>query len=367
MHEYNHSMTEPQVNALPATPEAITAGWLARVLDVPVESVEVLERHSGTTGRALLRVVWGGGVQRPGRLFAKLPPPDAVQARMVSSTDMGRREARFYAGLAPGAPVRVPRAYWSGWGTEPSGYLILLEDLAGSGCDFPRGSDPAILDYVRMLMDELARLHAHFHDWPLRFAARSPWVGPSMRNDWGRRLVQVGLETFRDEASREFAQLGELYVAHMEVCNELMDRGPHTLIHGDCHLGNLFRDRCNGDRPGFLDWACVAHGPGLRDVAYFLCNSIAPELRRREERALLERYRAGLAAGGVAVPPFEETWRDYRLLALASWVSATATAAVGGRMQPLRIGLRAIERTTAAAQDLGTLSLLRAELGNPAV
>lgn len=356
-------MNDQQVEALPATPEEITPDWLSKALGARADSVEILDRHSGTTGRALLRVVWAAGAQHPERIFAKLPPADATQARMVSSTDMGRREARFYAQLAREAPVRLPEALWSGWGEKPSEYLMLLEDLVGAGCDFPRGSDPAILEFSGALMDELARLHAHFHDWSQRFQTRHTWVQPPMRNEWGRRLVRAGLEAFREEAPPEFAALGELYVAHMEACNELMDRGPHTLIHGDCHLGNLFRDRRKGDRPGFLDWACVSHGPGLRDVAYFLCNSIAPELRRREERTLLERYRAGLEAGGVAVPPFEESWRDYRLLALASWVSATTTAAVGNRMQPLRIGLRAIERTQAAVQDLETLPLLRAELG----
>jgi len=350
------------LNELPATPEAITPEWISKTLAAKAESVDLLDCNSGTTGRALLRVVWAEGAQHPERIFVKLPPVDATQARMVSSTDMGRREARFYAQLASASPLRLPRALWSGWGEKPAEYLMLLEDLGGSGCDFPRGSDPAILEFIGALMDELARLHARFHDWPQRFAPRYPWVAAPMRNEWGRRLVQTGLDAFREQAPPEFAALGELYVAHMEACNDLMDRGPHTLVHGDCHLGNLFRDRRDGDRPGLLDWACAAHGPGLRDVAYFLCNSIAPELRRREERGLLDRYRAGLQAGGVVVPSFEDTWRDYRLLALASWVSATTTAAVGSRMQPLRIGLRAIERTTAAVQDLETLPLLRAEL-----
>jgi len=45
---------------------------------------------------------------------------------MVDATDMGRREARFYSGLAEAVPVRVPRALWSGWGERSSQYLMLL-------------------------------------------------------------------------------------------------------------------------------------------------------------------------------------------------------------------------------------------------
>jgi aminoglycoside phosphotransferase (APT) family kinase protein len=180
-----------------------------------------------------------------------------------------------------------------------------------------------------------------------------------MRNEWGRLLVQAGLDAFRDVSPPEFAAIGELYVAHMEAFNDWMDGGPHTLIHYDCHLGNLFRD---GSRPGFLDWACVAHAPGMRDVGYFLCNSLPTELRRKEERDLLQRYRVALAAAGSEVPRFDEIWRDYRRFALTSWVAATTTAAAGSRMQPIEIGLRAMERTNAAVRDLDSLSLLREAL-----
>ena len=352
------------IGRLPETPEQISSEWLSAAIasvhpGARAVSVELVAAHSGTTGRALLRVAWAPGTALPERVFVKLPPSDATQRSMVDATDMGRREARFYAGLSREVPVRVPGAIWSGWGDESSQYLMLLEDLAASGCDFPLSNDPAILDFARALMDELARLHGHFAGWS-RFARAHPWVDQTMRNEWGRMLVQAGLDTFRDASPPEFAAIGEIYVAHMEAWNDWLDRGPHTLIHGDCHLGNLFRD---GTRPGFLDWACLAHAPGMRDVAYFLTNSLPTSLRQKEERDLLMRYRYGLAASGVKPPPFDETWRDYRRFALVSWVAATTTAAAGSRMQPIEIGMRAMARTNAAVRDLDSLSLVREELG----
>jgi aminoglycoside phosphotransferase (APT) family kinase protein len=348
---------------LPTTAEAITPGWLGEVLGSSgprVAAVEVAGAHSGTTGRAMLRVRWeppDAGL--PERIFAKLPPDDAIQRQMVAATDMGRREARFYADLARAVPVRVPAPLWAGWGPDSSQYLMLLEDLAASGCDFPTAADPGLLDFTRAVVEELARLHARFADWP-RFAASHPWVAGAMRNEWGRLLVQAGLDAYRDGMPPEFAAIGELYVAHMEAINDWLDRGPHTLVHGDCHLGNLFRDR---SRPGFLDWACTSHAPGLRDVAYFLCNSIPVEMRRKEERDLLARYREALRAAGAAVAPLDATWRDYRRLSLTSWVAATATAAAASRMQPIEVGLRAMKRTNAAAADLELVPLLREALG----
>ena len=101
----------------------------------------------------------------------------------------------------------------------------------------------------------------------------------------------------------------------------------------------------------------------MGDVAYFLCNSLPIELRRKEERDLLRRYRDGLDAAGAEVPTFDETWRDYRRFALYSWVSAATTAAAGSRMQPIEVGMRAMERTNAAVRDLDSLSLLRESVG----
>ena len=136
--------------------------------------------------------------------------------------------------------------------------------------------------------------------------------------------------------------------------------GAPTLIHGDSHLGNLLLD---GEEIGFLDWACTAKAPGIRDVGYFLSNSIPTELRRDQERELLTRYLASLERAGGTPTSFEEAWREYRLHVASGWVAATVTAAAGSRMQALEIGLRSMKRATAAIADLETPELLGRELG----
>lgn len=345
---------------IPTTPEAIDAAWLSEALGARARRVELVGAHSGTTGRAQLQVDWEPGAKLPTRIFAKLPPTDATQRQMSAETDMGRHEARFYAHLAEQVPVRVPAPLWSGWGDDPLEYLMLLEDLAESGCRFPAGGEEDHLHYLRALMGEMAALHARYWGWPEPVAAAQPWVRRYGRSEWGRILVQSALDQFRDSQPPEFAAIAEIYLDRRDAFNEWLDEGPHTLVHGDSHLGNLFAD---GPRPGFLDWACVAHAPGMRDVAYHLCNSVPGELRRREERDLLERYRAGLEAAGVAQPPFEETWRDYRRMALTSWIAAVTTAAAGSRMQSIEVGQRAMRRSNEAVRELDSLGLLREALG----
>jgi hypothetical protein len=100
----------------------------------------------------------------------------------------------------------------------------------------------------------------------------------------------------------------------------------------------------------------------MRDVAYFLCNSLPTAVRRAEEDALIARYRGALAARGVTLD--EPTARDqYRLFSVYSWIAATTTAAMGSKWQPIEVGRSATERTTQALVDLDVLGLLRERLG----
>jgi aminoglycoside phosphotransferase (APT) family kinase protein len=171
--------------------------------------------------------------------------------------------------------------------------------------------------------------------------------------------VQSAIDQFADELPREFRQLGELYIDRVRDIGSLWNQGERTLIHGDDHIGNLFVD---DGRTGFYDWAVASRYPGMRDVAYFLCNSLPTEVRRTEEDALLSRYRHGLAARGVVLDA-DLAREQYRLFSVYSWIAATTTAAMGSRWQPEEVGRRATERTTQAIIDLDVLDLLRERLG----
>ena len=136
-------------------------------------------------------------------------------------------------------------------------------------------------------------------------------------------------------------------------------RASCTLIHGDTHSGNLFVD---DGHTGFYDWAVVGRGPGMRDVAYFLCNSLPTEVRRAEEDDLLARYRSALAVCGVTLD--ERTAADqFRLFSVYSWIAAASTAAMGSQWQPIEIGHAAMVLTTTAIEDLGAVELLEERLG----
>jgi Ser/Thr protein kinase RdoA (MazF antagonist) len=161
------------------------------------------------------------------------------------------------------------------------------------------------------------------------------------------RFGELVPEPLRAQARFVSAQRGRLEAE--------WSRPPLTLIHGDAHAGNLFFD---GAEVGFLDWQVAQQGQGMRDVTYFLANSLAVETRRAHGEALIRVYLSALAEAGGPALPFSAAWEQHRLHALYAWISTIVTAAaVTLQREPIvRAGL---ERAGAAVMDLDSLGALR--------
>ena len=350
-------MTEPLV--VPVEVDELTAVWFSAALSLDVERVEVLERHSGTTGR--VRLALHGGAEVPERVFVKLPPFDAEQRVFVNQVGMGVTEARFYGELAGEVGLRVPIPWYSAY-SDDDRYVMVLEDLESAGCRFPTQGDADIEFRARDIVEQLARLHARYWESD-RFEPGGDlaWLAPKAtgRGDGGATFVQMAVDAYADRLPDGFRPLAEFYLQRSRDILPLYREGERTLVHGDPHLGNLFVD---GERTGFLDWAVIARAPGIRDVAYVLCNSIPTEVRRTHERDLVARYCELLAQSGIRLS-VEDAWEQYRLFCLYAWVAATSTVGMGSKWQPEHIGLGGTTRATLAAVDLGVLDLLETRLG----
>jgi hypothetical protein len=346
---------------LPLDVADLTADWFSAALGRDVTSVEVLDRSSGTTGRA--HVALAGDPSVPPTVFVKLPPFDERQREFVTSVGMGVAEARFYRDLAPEIPVRIPGVWFAD--TEGDGYVMVLEDLVLGGCRFPHPKDDDIAWRARDIVEQMAALHARFWESP-RFDGDGDlaWLAPKGTGSagGGATFVKMAVDAVGDRLPAEFHRLADIYISRNDDIVALWNSGPRTLVHGDPHLGNLFVDRVGGDTTGFLDWAMIGRSPGLRDVAYVMCNSIPAEVRAADERALIDRYCELLGEAGVDLDA-ETAWEQYRLFAVYSWVSATSTAGMGSKWQPLHIGLGGTKRATAACDQLGCVDLLERLLG----
>ncbi len=325
---------------------------------VEVAEVEMLEQHSGTTGRLRLGLAYAPGPVGPESVFVKLPPFDESQRKLVAATDMGRREARFYEGPAHETPLRIPVAHFAAHGDDPTEYVMVLEDLKATGCRFANRLEPLGGDQGGRLIEGLARLHARFWN-DTRFGDELSWVRPAMRGSYGARLVASAREQFADQFPPVFTDLCLLYEEHHERINELLDDGEQTLIHGDTHSGNQFMD---GDVVGLYDWAVISRSPGIRDVAIYLGNSCPTDLRREHQDRWLRRYHEVLVESGVDAPSFETLWLRFRRTVLYAWIAATTTASMGSKWQPIEVGMAGMTIATATCADVGTVDALREAL-----
>jgi Ser/Thr protein kinase RdoA (MazF antagonist) len=174
----------------------------------------------------------------------------------------------------------------------------------------------------------------------------------------GARFMRSALDQFAADMPPAYRRLGELYITDTRGIADLWATPPHTLAHGDPHMGNLFVD---GSRAGFFDWGMVMRKAGMWDVAYVICNSVPTEIRRANERTWITRYRERLAQAGITLAA-DTAWEQYRLYAVYSWNSAVSTAAMGSRWQPEARAHAAMLRTTTAIEDLDSIGLLEEKL-----
>jgi hypothetical protein len=350
---------------IPVEVEDLTAEWLTTVLaavapGATIDAVEILDQHSGTTGRVRLRLECDDD-RIPASVFVKIAPFTPARRAMVDMVGMGVSEARFYAEVSSGLPVRTPTV-WHAEYDEAGRYIMVLEDLTASGATQPTQDEPDSEAFAGQVMDVFASFHAELHGSSrLGPGGDLGWIGARGRGYGGGAaagIIKHAVDTLGADMPPVFHELAELYLPNADRVAALLAEGAPTLIHGDSHIGNFLRQ---DGAPVLLDWAMVSSGPGIRDIAYYVGNSVPTEVRRNNEQDLVRRYLDALAGHGVDLP-FDETWDRYRLHMVTGWISAVATAGMGDALQPLEIGLLATARSNTTIGDLDVVPLLRAAL-----
>ena len=347
----------------------VDAAWLTRALRTTfpgcrVATVERQDETAGTTERARLRVTYDEiGCAGPlhATLFVKLAPRDVRTRLFVDLMRLGTTETRFFREIADDLPGERPGCYYA---SAPSGgrsFALLLEDLAARGARFTDASQALGVDEARLVMVRLALLHAACWDTP-RFASDLAWLKSRDRNDrypverfLCALAVPAGVDKLSDLIPAAVRAAVPRIIAARDTLEDAWARGPLTLVHGDAHAGNLY---FLPDAAGLLDWQLAQRAQGMRDVAYFLTNSLPIAVRRDHERELLALYLRTLAEHGVTPPPaFDVAWEQYRLHAVYAWIAAAVTAAAA-TLQQEPIVRAAIERTSTALMDLDSLATL---------
>lgn len=359
---------DPMAGAPPRRAEDLTAAWLSLALSasfpgVRVRTVTVLHDHVGTTTHVRVGLDYEGSppAGAPDALFAKLAS-QAPGIRVFGNVmGLGRREVAFYRSLAPELTVRLPPTFHARHDDRDGTFVILQTDLQGPGLRFATMDDDCTLDDARAVMAGLAELHAAFWDSP-RLQGDLAWLpAPETdpEGDLGRLVTRLStrryLERYAELIPASIRDEAPIIDEHRERLDTIMGEGPRTVLHGDCHIGNLY---FTDEGVGFLDWQVVRQGPGMRDVTYFMVSSLPVELRRTHERALIGLYLGELERRGLTPPTFEEAWAQHRLMVVNPWIAALVTGALG-TMQHDEVIRRATVRAVAALDDLDTFAAVR--------
>ena len=151
---------------------------------------------------------------------------------------------------------------------------------------------------------------------------------------------------------------GRFVIENYPAVVRLLDTGPHTVLHGDSHPGNVY---FRNGKAGLLDWQVVKRGHPMRDVAYSLITGMTTDERRASQRDLLEVYRTALTAHGGPDLDRGELWDWYRQAAVQPFMASLTTAGLGG-MQSDEIAFEGLGRAVAAFEDLDTVALLQKSL-----
>ena len=357
--------------ALPSTPEALAEPEvLGRLLGRAVRSAELpgVDFESSNCRNFLLDVTYADG--EAVTMYAKLPATQFGPRVFANALGYWALECTFGRDVAPHVQARIPGVY----AVERRGsrFVLLLEDVSAlpSARTFVNRDTAAgtTEEQARRVLTAFAELHAPFHGWDATARER---VLPMALHPFvprGRRPVTRSLNlTAVTQAHRKAPELvGDdvvrIYRRTLEHWDELVDHwysGALTLAHGDSHLANCFEydDVGGARRVGFLDFQGVHWSPGIRDVVYFLVNSMDPALLAQLEVPLVEHYLAELRARGVDLD-FDSTWELYRSFAFQVLVVGVVAVGLGGFTEREDTVRTMLLRQLAGLERLGYADLL---------
>ncbi len=361
---------------IPETTEAATPSFLTEVLreggvigaDTSVAEVghEPIGVGVGIVGQlARLQLRYEGQAQgAPGMVVLKMPSQYPENRAVGDHFNFYEREGRFYQQIGAKLDLRTPRCFWHHIDPASGTFGLLLEDLGArtmisqvEGVGAGRAAEA---------LGALAALHGSWWsspaldglEWmprvddPINLAA-----GQQYRDAWPLCVERVG-----DALPAGAREVGErTQVGFEDLMRTIMAEAPTTICHGDFRVDNLLFDDAadEGDRVAVIDWQISSRGPAITDVAYFLCQSMAVDERRRHEEQLVRGWydRVVDAAGGeLAHCPFETAWDQYQRAVLFTTVYPVVAA---GAMDPANDRGRELVtamavRSFSAALDLGS-------------
>jgi hypothetical protein len=194
------------------------------------------------------------------------------------------------------------------------------------------------LERAKRCLETFAELHAPF--WGLDEARREALLPRSLHiylrpggRAFTRALNAAAIAPTRRAAPDVFleshARLCRNAIAKWDALVDAWYEDPLTLIHGDSHLANCFEYERDGRKAtGMIDFQGMQWCHGIRDVQYFLINSLEPELLASHESELIEYYVSALSSHGVELDR-TAAWERYRAYSFQTLMVAVVSVGTG--------------------------------------
>ena len=288
---------------------------------VSLASVSALDIRSTSSNcnNVVVQLEYNNKSDLPEQLFIKLPMPDLGTRWFFGVIESWQLESYFCRHVAPHVPLRTPKTYATH--SQGTRFFLAQENLhldpevqLFTNTEMINGPSLAI---VYRCLDAFAQLHAcHYGISPKQREKILPldrhlFLGPKLRHV-SRTLNQMGLgpcvKACGDVIPDEVVALYKKTLKNWDTLLDHWFSGPLSLLHGDSHIGNFF---ISGDDMGMLDFQAVHWGKGIRDVQYFLIDSLPADILASHEQDLVKYYVERRAVHGEPIQ-FDATWQEYR-------------------------------------------------------
>jgi aminoglycoside phosphotransferase (APT) family kinase protein len=346
--------------SIPKSPVEITAAWFQDQLGWSVTDVQVHEIGAGIGVSSAVYRAHLTGIDVPETVVVKLTAIDPNAAFTSTVLRMYIREARFFDELADDVPVRVPVGYYGEVSDDGAEFVVVMEDLAGNRM-LDQTEDLTLAD-AEACIDNLAVWHANW--WNRTDGIAESGLAVALDDPLYPALLPAlfdeGWSKLNASSScvppEPLQPVGPKFGAAIEGLLQQLSEGPLTVLHGDYRTDNMMF--APDGTVILMDFQLTGVGSAAYDIAYFISSCL--EVDATKERALYDRWVAGLIAGGVPASDLDGMWDRYRVATLFCLVYP----GVASRGMDLDVPREAdlanvmLSRQARAAVDLDWMSLL---------
>ena len=316
-----------------SNPDDISVAWLnlvfasnglGRVSDFSSDSI-----GTGQVGENVRFKLTGTDV--PESVVGKFPSLDPVSRKTGIAQGNYLKEVFFYREIQATVDIQTPIVFFAAIEEATHDFVILMEDLApGLQGEQLEGCSP---DQAALALEQLARLQGP--RWGDVNLASHPMLGGEPDSAADENLlvqfydgVKPGyLQRYAHRLSQWDLTATDRLSAFLPSYQAIYANEPPVLIHVDYRLDNMM---FGGPYPlTVIDWQSLRTGCPVADVSYFLGTSLLPEVRAKEERALLEFYLDVLRSYRVELG-LDDCFRYYRNYAPAGMIMAVIASMIVG-------------------------------------